>query len=181
MYLVIKLEWKSNLWQHVKHTLYTLLHRYAYATRSFCILWECKCKNKCAIDFYTVSVRWKHADRTLRTRYQHAEGSWWNWHILCPPTSAYCGRSVSVRLPRRGRAERSHSVCIACSLRTGCTSAYPDNLCACIKFLGVWNELRHPSAYDNVIWTLPQPSPDVLPTCISIWQHMTKSRHTQSS
>ena len=24
--------------------------------------------NKCAIDFYTVSVRWKHADRTLTER-----------------------------------------------------------------------------------------------------------------
>ena len=128
----------------------------------------------------TLKTRRPYAGRTSRTRYQHAEGSSWNWHILCPPTSAYCGRSVGVRLPCRGRAERSHSVCIACSLRTGRTSAYAENFCACIKFLGVRNELRRTSAYDTVLWTLAQPPPDVLPTCISVWQRMTKSRHTQA-
>ena len=128
----------------------------------------------------TLKTRRPYAGRTSRTRYQRAEDSSWNWHILCPTTSAYCGRSVSVRLPCRGRAERSHSVCIACSLRTGRTSAYAENFCACIKFLGVRNELRRTSAYDTVLWTLAQPPPDVLPTCISVWQRMTKSRHTQA-
>ena len=128
----------------------------------------------------TLKTHRPYADRTFRTRYQHAEGSSWNWHILCPPTSAYCRRSVSLRLPCHGRAERSHSVCIACSLRTGRTSAYAENFCACIKFVGVHNELRRTSAYDTVIWTLAQPPPDVLPTCISVWQRMTKSRHTQA-
>ena len=124
----------------------------------------------------TLKTRGPYADGTFRTRYQHAEGSSWKWHILCRPTSAYCGRSVSVRLPCRGRAERSHSVCIASSLRTGRTSAYAENFCACIKFLGVRNELRRTSAYDTVLWTLAQPTPDVLPACISVRQRMTKSR-----
>ena len=128
----------------------------------------------------TLKARRPYADRTFRTQYQHAEGSSWNCHILCPPTSAYCGRSVCVRLPRCGRAECSHSVCIACSLRTGRTSTHAENFCACIKFLGVRNELRRTSAYDNVLWTLAQPPPDVLPTCISVRQRMTKSRHTQA-
>ena len=118
----------------------------------------------------TLKARRPYADGTFRTRYQHAEGSSRNWHILCPPTSAYCGRSVSVRLPRRGRAERSLTMCIACSLRTGRTPAYAENFCACIKFLGVWNELWRTSAYDNVLWTFAQRAPDALPTCISVWQ-----------
>ena len=141
---------------------------------SFCWKWYGK---------RTLKTRRPYADRTLRTRYQHAEGSSWNWYIFVHQllTSAYCGRSVSVRLPRRGRAERSHSVCIACSLRTGRTSAYADKFCACIKFLGVRNELRRTSAYDTVLWTLAQRPPDVLPTCISVWQCMTIRRHTQSS
>ena len=132
----------------------------------------------------TLKVLRPYADRTFRSRYHHAEGSSGNWHILCPPTSAYCGRSVSVRLLRRGRTERSHSLCIARSLRMGLTSAYAENLCACIKFLGVWNQLRRTSAYDNVLRTFAQRAPDVLPTCISVWQRMQKvviRRHTQSS
>ena len=128
----------------------------------------------------TLKARRPYADRTFRTRYQHAEGSSWNWHILYPPTSAYCGRSVSVRLPRRGRAERSLHMCIACSLRTGRTPAYVEKFCACIKFLGVRNELRRTSAYDNVLWTFAQRAPNALPTCISVWQRMGKSRHTQA-
>ena len=129
----------------------------------------------------TLKTRRPCASRTFRTRYQHTEGSSWIWHILFPQTSAYCGRSISVRLPCRGRAERSHSVCIACLLRTGRTSAYAEKFCACIKFLGVRNELRRTSAYDTVIGTLAQPPPDVLPTCISVWQKLVIRRYTQSS
>ena len=121
--------------------------------------------NKCAIDFYTVSVPWKHADRTPTERSELAT----NTQRTRREIGTFCvhqrQRTVDVPsalcLPRRGRAERSHSVCIACSLRTGRTSAYAENFCACIKFLGVWNELRRTSAYDNVLWTLAQQSPDV--------------------
>ena len=76
-------------------------------------------------------------------------------------TSACCGRSISVRLPCRGRAERSHRLRIACCLRTCRTLAYAENFWACIKLLGVLSELRRTSAYDNVLWTLAQLSPDV--------------------
>ena len=31
-----------------------------------------------------------------------------------------------------------------------------------------------------VLWTLAQLSSDVLPTCFSVWQQITKSRHTQA-
>ena len=140
--------------------------------------------DKCTISFCTLSVRWKHADRTLTERSKLATNTQRarrEIDTFCPPMSAYCGRSVSVRLPCRGRAERSHSVCIACLLRTGRTSAYAENFCACIKFLGVRNELRRTSAYDTVLWTLAQPPPDVLPTCISVWQKVVIRRHTQSS
>ena len=133
--------------------------------------------NKCAIDLYTVSVRWQNVQNSLPTR-----------RGLVVKLTHFVSTNVSVLwtfrqrtpIPCRGRAERSHSVCIACSLRTDRTSAYAENFCACIKFLGVRNELRRTSAYDTVLWTLAQPPPDVLPTCISVWQRMTKSRHTQA-
>ena len=48
------------------------------------------------------------------------------------------------------------------------------------QFLVVRNELQRTSAYDNVLWTFAQRSADVLPTCIIVWQQLTKSRHTQA-
>ena len=112
--------------------------------------------NKCAIDFYTVSVRWKHADRTLTERSEHATNTQKarrEIDTFCVHQRlAYCGRSVSVCLPCRGCAKRSHSVCIACSLGTGRTSAYAEFFCVCIKWpshTSVWT-LRMP-AYDDFL------------------------------
>ena len=136
--------------------------------------------NKCAIDFYTVSVRWKHADRTLAERPELAI----NTQRARREIDTFCvhprQRTVDVPSAYAYRAADARNVRIACSLRTGRTSAYAENFCACIKFLGVRNELRRTSAYDTVLWTLAQPPPDVLPTCICVWQRMTKSRHTQA-
>ena len=170
------LEWKSNHWQHFKHTLHTLLHRYLF------VLHMMRARNENTYKFLygkrTLKARRPYADRTFRTRYQHTEGSLWNWHILCPPTSAYCGRSVSVRLLCRGRVERSLNVCIACLLRTGHTPpAYAENFCVCIKFSAygtssdvkcVWQRAL------NVRSTSSRRAADV-------HQRTTKSRHTQSS
>ena len=135
--------------------------------------------NKCAIDLYTVSVGWKHADCTLTERSELATNTQGFVEGV-----AYCGRNVSVRLPRRGRAESLHmhtlysvnSVLVAYGTYVGIRRYF----CACINFLDVRNELQRTSAYDNVLWTLARPSPNVLPTCICVWQRMTKSRHMQT-
>ena len=136
--------------------------------------------NGTPFEFYTVRVRWEHADRTLkkrlRTKCQRADGSAWILHNLCLPKWACSGCSVSLRLAYRGRAERSHSVYITYKLH----KAYTDNFSACIKFLDVRNELRLTSVFNYVRRTLAQRSPDLLSKCISVWQRMPKRRHVQT-
>ena len=140
--------------------------------------------NKCAIDFYTVSVRWKHADRTLTERSEVATNTQRARREIDTFRVHQRQRTVDVLSAYAYRAaERSHCVWIAYSLRTGRTSAYAENFCACIKFLGVRSELQRTSAYDTVLWTLAQPLPTCCrraSACDNEWQKVVMRRHTQS-
>ena len=79
--------------------------------------------NKCAIYFYTVSVRWKHADRTLTERSELAT----NTQRARREIDTFCvhqrQRTVDVPSAYAYRAADARNVCIAYALRARCVRA----------------------------------------------------------
>ena len=71
--------------------------------------------NKCAIDFYTVSVRWKYADRTLTERSELAT----NTQRARREIDTFCvqqrQRTVDVPSANSHRAADARNVRIACA------------------------------------------------------------------
>ena len=71
--------------------------------------------NKCAIDFYTVSVRWKHTDRTLTERSELAK----NTQRARREIDIFClqqrQRTVDVPSAYAYRAADARNVRIACA------------------------------------------------------------------
>ena len=92
---------------------------------------------------------------------------------LCRPTSACCGRSVSIRLPRCGCTERLHSVLSAYAPYVGIRREF-----LCMHKISRRTE-RAPT-YECLWQCALNARANDLPTCISVRQRMLKIRHAQA-
>ena len=73
--------------------------------------------NKCVIDFYTVSVRWKHADRTLTERSELATNTQRARREIDTFCDHQCRRTEDVPTAYAYRPADAWNVCIACAER----------------------------------------------------------------
>ena len=204
--------------------------------------------NKCAIDFYTVSVRWKHADRTLTERSEIATNTQrarreidtflstnvsvlWTFrqrtptaprtrgtfaqrvHSMLAEYGPYVGkrreflcmhkisrrtqraqtyecvwqRVLNARSTTSRRAADVHQLRVRYSFVPHTMRARNENANKCaIDFYTVsvrWKHADRTLTERSELATntrIAQPPPDVLPTCISVWQKVVIRRHTQS-